>query len=452
MNKLAGRVVSGGTFAEAVLGEINRAAIPLTYGAEDYDPLLDWIGSRELVLLGEASHGTHDFYHARAVITRRLITEKGFNSIAIEADWPDAHRVHRFVTGRGGDSNSREALADFQRFPAWMWRNMDVLAFLHWLRGHNAVRSRTEQVGFYGLDLYSLNASIRAALRHLDKVDINGAQRARSRYSCFDHFGEDVQTDGYATSFGLNKSSADEVIAQLVEMSRRRAEQASRDRRKSPEGTLIAEHGERLAQNAGDYYRTMFAGHTEAWNMRDRHMGDTLEWICRQLKPDAKVVVWTHNAHVGDARATESSRHGRVNLGQLVREQHGDNAYLLGFTSHSGEVTAASEWDGAAERKIVRPAIEGSYEALFHQTRLPAFLLPFHDDLVRRILERPMLERAIGVVYKPESERVSHYYQCTLPRQFDAVIHLDRTQALIPFERASAWAAGELPETYPYAV
>lgn len=449
--KINGHNISDSALTEAMLGEINRAAIPLSYGPEDYDPLLDWIGPRRLVLIGEASHGTHDFYRERAVITRRLIEEKGFTAIAIEGDWPDAHRVHRFVTGRGDDTNSRDALADFQRFPAWMWRNMDVLAFLQWLRGFNARRNPRGRIGFFGLDLYSLHASIRAVLNYLDKVDPEAAHRARCRYSCFDHFGEDARAYGYAAGFGMSKSCTDEAVAQLVEMRSRRAELARRDVLVSPEDALFAEQNARVVENAERYYRAMFASHTESWNQRDRHMSETLDAICA-IQPDAKVVVWAHNSHLGDARATEMSRHGEINLGQLVRERHGQQAFLLGFTTYSGEVTAASGWDQPAQRTIVRPAIEGSYEHLFHQTQLASFLLPFQDALIRQILSRPLLERAIGVIYRPESERVSHYLQCTMPEQFDAVIHLDRTQALIPFELASAWAAGDVPETFPYAV
>jgi erythromycin esterase-like protein len=306
-------------------------------------------------------------------------------------------------------------------------------------------------VGFYGLDLYSLHASIRAVLGYLDKVDPEGAQRARYRYACFDHFGEDAQAYGYAATFGLKRDCEDEVVQQLVEMHRRSADLASRDGRLEPDEYLLAEQNARLVQNAERYYRSMFAGRAGSWNVRDRHMAETLEFL-RRNRPRAKIVVWAHNSHLGDARATEMSARGEVNLGQLMRERFPGEVFLLGFTTHSGEVTAASEWDSPAGRKIVRPALEGSYEALFHQTRIPAFILPLHDGKVRRALGGSLLERAIGVIYLPQSERVSHYFKCQLPGQFDAVIHIDRTMALIPFERTSTWEAGELPETYPFAV
>ena len=437
---------------ESSLSEINRAAVPLIFDSSDYDPLIDWIGDRRLVLIGEASHGTHNFYRERALITQRLIEQKSFNAVAIEGDWPEAYRVHRFARGTGSDENARDALGGFTRFPSWMWRNMDVLAFVDWLRTHNQrIPRREDRVGFYGLDLYSLHASIRSVLDYLDKIDPEGAQRARYRYGCFDHFGEDTQAYGYAASFGLSKSCEQEVLAQLVELRRHAADLASRDGRVEPDEFFSAEQNARLVQNAERYYRSMFAGRAESWNVRDRHMAETLELLL-QHRPHAKIVVWAHNSHLGDARATQMSAQGEVNLGQLTRERFGEDAFLLGFTTHSGEVTAASDWDALAERKRVRPALAESYEALFHNSRIPAFLLPLHDPNVARVLKKPRLERAIGVIYRPDTERLSHYFECRLSEQFDAVIHIDRTQALIPLERTSSWEAGELPETYPFAV
>jgi erythromycin esterase-like protein len=437
--------------SKSILSAINRAAAPLTFSANDYDPLLEWIGDRALVLIGEASHGTHDFYRERALITRRLIEEKGFNAIAIEGDCPDASRVHRFVRGAGQDTNARDALGDFLRFPAWMWRNTDVLAFIDWLYQFNQPMTRQKRVGFYGLDLYSLHASIRAVLNYMEKVDPEGAQRARYRYACFDHFGDDTQAYGYAATFGLSKDCEDEVVAQLVEMRRRSVDLASRDGRVEPDDYLFAEQNARLVQNAERYYRAMFGGRAESWNVRDEHMAETLAWL-RQNRPEAKIVVWAHNSHLGDARATEMVTRGERNVGQLVRERFGQDVFLIGFTTYSGEVTAASQWEAPAERKIVRSALAGSYEALFHQTGIPAFLLSLHSSSAIQALNKPLLERAIGVIYRPETERMSHYFHCRMSGQFDAVIHIDRTMALIPFERTVAWEAGEVPETYPFAV
>lgn len=437
--------------SEIILSKINRAAVPLAFSRDDYDPLLEWIGDRRLVLIGEASHGTHDFYRERAEITRLLIQKKGFNAVAIEGDWPDASRVHRFVRGSGSDANARDALGDFKRFPAWMWRNTDVLAFVDWQREFNGGIAPQERIGFYGLDLYSLHSSIRAVLDYMDKVDPEGAKRARYRYGCFDHFGEDTQAYGYAATFGLDRSCEDQVVEQLIEMRRSSTELALRDGRGESDDYLFAEQNARLVQNAERYYRTMFAGRAESWNVRDRHMAETLEWL-RRSRSGVKIVVWAHNSHLGDARATEMSERGEVNVGQLAREHFGNDVFLVGFTTYSGEVTAASDWDAPAERKSIRLALEGSYEALFHQTRIPAFLLPLHDGNVSRALAGPLLERAIGVIYRPQSERLSHYFKCRLSDQFDAVIHIDRTRALIPFERTSRWNAGEAPETYPFAV
>jgi erythromycin esterase-like protein len=437
--------------SRSILSAINRTAVPLTFSPDDYNPLLEWIGDRGLVLIGEASHGTHDFYRERALITRRLIEEKGFNAVAIEGDWPDASRVHRFVRGVGEDDNARDALGDFLRFPAWMWRNLDVLAFVDWLYRFNQNFAPPERVGFYGLDLYSLHASIRAVLNYLEKVDPEGAQRARYRYACFDHFGEDTQAYGYAASFGLTKDCEDEVVAQLIEMRRRSADLASRDGRVEPDDYLFAEQNARLVLNAERYYRAMFDGRAESWNVRDEHMADTLMWL-RQTRPTTKIVVWAHNSHLGNAHATEMSARGERNVGQLMRDRLDDAVFLIGFTTYSGEVTAASQWEAPAERKIVRPALEGSYEALFHQTGIPAFLLSLRDRRAIQALDKPLLERAIGVIYRPETERLSHYFQSRMPGQFDAVIHIDRTMALIPFERSGVWEKGEVPETYPFAV
>jgi len=412
------------------------------------------IGDSRFVLLGEASHGTHEFYEARAQLTQRLIAEKGFSAVAVEADWPDAYNVNRFVQGRSTAQEAVEALDEFRRFPAWMWRNADVLDFAGWMRSYNDALPRPQRrAGFYGLDLYSLHGSIQAVLRYLDKVDPEGAKRARYRYGCFEHFGEDQQAYGYATSFGLNKSCEDEVVGQLIELRRRAAELAGRDGRVEPDEFFFVEQNARLIKNAEQYYRSMFAGRVSSWNLRDRHMTETLNELAAHLGADSKIVVWAHNSHLGDARATEMGEAGELNVGQLVRQQYGDGAVLVGFTTYAGSVTAASAWDGPAERKSVRPALAGSYEALFHETGAQNFLLLLHgNEWLSSVLGKRRLERAIGVIYLPGSERISHYFHAELPRQFDAVIHFDQTRAVEPLERTSGWERGELPETYPSAV
>ena len=439
----------------ALIETVRNAAHPLTGAANDYDPLLDLIGDAHLVLLGEASHGTHDFYRERTEITKRLIEEKGFAAVAVEADWPDAYRVNCYVRGGGNDADANQALDGFRRFPTWMWRNTDVLEFVEWLRGHNrALPADAPRVGFYGVDLYSLFASIEAVIAYLDKVDPEAARRARARYACLGHAAEDSQAYGYAASFGMAKSCEEEVISQLRELRRSAAEYARRDGRIAEDEFFYAEQNARLAKNAEEYYRSMFGSRVSSWNLRDCHMAETLDALVghldRQTGRRTKIAVWEHNSHLGDARATELGWSGELNVGQLVRERYGSEAVLVGFSTHRGTVTAASDWGGPAERKRVRPALAGSYEELFHETGLPRFLLTLRDSgEVAQKLREPRLERAIGVIYRPETERLSHYFQARLSDQFDAVLHFDETQAVEPLERSSGWETGEPPETFP---
>jgi erythromycin esterase-like protein/predicted phosphoribosyltransferase len=424
----------------------------LTADAHDYDALLNAIGNARLVLIGEGSHGTHEFYRERAFITERLISEKGFAAVAVEADWPDAYRVNRYVRGASDDADAVAALADFERFPTWMWRNTDVVDFVGWLRAHNDTQSVERRVGFYGIDLYSLRASMEAVLSYLRKVDPEAAMRARQRYACFDQFSEAPQSYGYAAQIGLTPTCEREAIAQLVEMQRQRAAYASRDGRVARDDFFYAEQNARLVTNAEQYYRSMFRGRDESWNLRDRHMTDTIAELLRFLSSNgtARIVVWAHNSHLGDARATEMGRRGELNVGQLVRERFGADAVLIGQTTHAGTVTAASDWDQPAERKTVRPSMSGSYERLFHDSGLDRFLLPLRDDIVLAgALADQRLERAIGVIYLPRTERISHYFAADIPSQFDFVIHFDETTALEPLERTVGWEAGEAAETFP---
>jgi len=424
----------------------------------DFDAILQLIGNARFVLIGEASHGTHEFYAMRAAITQRLISEKGFNAVAVEADWPDAYRINRFVRGIGDDAEAIDSLGDFKRFPTWMWRNADVLDFVGWLREFNdrISGSDDQKVGFYGLDLYSLYTSIEKVIGYLDQVDPEAARRARYRYGCFEQYGEDTHAYGYAATFGLTPSCEKEVISQLVDFRNQAAAYASRDGHIPPDEVFFAEQNARLIANAERYYRSMFSGRISSWNLRDQHMAETLttlaEHLRRRARRDAKIVVWEHNSHLGDARATEMGRQGELNVGQLVRERYGDDCRLIGFTTHTGTVTAASEWDGLAERKKVRPAMEGSYELLFHQWNEESFYLPLRENAAAAPLEDPRLERAIGVIYLPQSERVSHYFFASLPRQFDAVLHYDTTRAVEPLERREREHTPEAPETYPSAL
>ena len=443
------------TISTPLTDTLRDAAHLLTGDVGDYDPLLNLVGNARLALLGEASHGTHDFYHERIEITKRLIAERHFTAIAVEADWPDAYRVNRYVRWEGEDHDADTALSGFRRFPTWMWRNAPVLDFVEWLRIYNADLSPAERVGFYGIDLYSLFTSIDAVLEYLEKVDPAAARRARYRYGCFEHFGEDSQAYGYAASFDLGQSCENEVVHQLVELQRRASEYAQRDGHLGPDEFFAAEQNARLIRNAEQYYRSMFRGRVSSWNLRDRHMAETLEALIAHLERHgrrAKLAVWAHNSHLGDARATEMGRSGELNVGQLVRERFGGDCTLIGFTTHHGTVTAATDWDDPAEQKTVRPALPNSYEALFHDVEIPRFLLTLRGSDVAPALREPRLERAIGVIYRPETERASHYFHARLADQFDAVIHLDETRALEPLERSADWVLPEPPETYPTGI
>lgn len=437
---------------------VQREAVPLRRdNLVDYDPLLASVCDARFVLIGEASHGTHEFYRERAQITKRLILEKGFLAVAVEADFPDANRLNHYVSCKGDDADAVEAMGGFQRFPAWMWRNADVLDFIGWLRSHNEdLPPDSPKVGFYGLDLYSLHSSMESVLNYLDKVDPEGAQRARERYACFDHFGGDTQAYGYAAGLGISDSCEDEVVTQLLEMHDRAAELARRDGRVAADSFFLAEQNARLVKNAERYYRTMYRSDVSSWNIRDLHMMETLVAIedhISHVTESPKIVIWEHNSHLGDASATEMGRRGEWNVGQLTRQRYGNSALSIGFTTHTGTVTAATDWGGPAERKRVRPSLPGSYERLFHETGIERFLLLMRDgSSAAAALRSPLLERAIGVIYRPESERQSHYFHASLSRQFDAVIHIDETRAVEPLERTAAWDEGEVPETFPSGV
>jgi erythromycin esterase-like protein len=449
------------TDAATLVKTVRESAHPLTGTPRDYDLLMEIIGNASFALIGEASHGTHEFYRERAEITKRLIIEKQFIAVAVEADWPDASRVNRYVQGISTDADAREALGDFRRFPAWMWRNAEVVDFIEWLRRHNDVLpSGSPKVGFYGLDMYSLRTSMEVVLRYLDKVDPAIAVRARSRYACFDQFDPDIgHVYGFLTGAQMAKPCREEAVHQLIDMQRLAAQAAVEGESriaKADDELFNAVQNARLVKSAEEYYRMMFLAEESTWNLRDRHMVDTLDALVAHLKQKGrrpKIAVWAHNSHLGDARATEMASRGELNVGQLVRERHHGDAALVGFTTHHGTVTAASDWDQPAERKNVRPALSNSYEAMFHDAGLGRFLLPCHaGDTVPDALREPRLERAIGVIYRPDTERRSHYFLSRLGRQFDVVLHFDETRAVEPIEPTAEWHTGELPETYPFAV
>jgi erythromycin esterase-like protein/predicted phosphoribosyltransferase len=435
-----------------------HAAIDAPCGVPPREVLDELIGDARIVLIGESSHGTHEFYEARAEITKWLIEQKGFNAVAAEADWPDAYRVNRYVRGLGGDSSAEEALRGFERFPAWMWRNVVVRDFAQWLRWHNqrCATDGARQTGFYGLDLYSLHRSMHEVIAYLDTVDPTAAARARGRYACFDHSaGDDGQAYGYAAAFGAGPSCERQALVQLVELQRNALSYLSQDGELAEDELFYAQQNAVTVRNAEEYYRGMFRGRATSWNMRDTHMAETLNALVTHLDrhsgaEPARIVVWAHNSHVGDARATEVSADGQLTIGQLVRERYGEESRLIGFSTYRGTVTAASEWGGIAERKAVRPALNGSIEELLHETGKDAFLVVMHDGSpAEKALDVVRLARAIGVIYLPQTERQSHYFHVRPSDQYDAMIHIDATRALEPLEPTSLWIAGETPETYP---
>jgi protein-L-isoaspartate(D-aspartate) O-methyltransferase len=424
---------------------IAEAAEPLPgFDESGFAAPFDRFADCRVVLLGEASHGTSEFYRARAAITRRLVERHGFTIVAVEADWPDAASINRHIRHLPPRDNAEPM---FQRFPTWMWRNAEVHALVEWLHGHNEGREAARQAGFYGLDMYNLGGSIAAVLEYLDRVDPEAAGVARERYGCLTPWQKEPATYGRAVlTRGYQKCEA-EVTRQLHELLRRRLEYAGGD----GDEFLDATQNARLVTAAERYYRVMYYGGAESWNLRDTHMFETLEHLLDAHGPQSKAVVWAHNSHIGDARHTEMGRaRDELNIGQLCRERFGDAAALVGFGTHTGTVAAATDWDDDMEVKRVRPSRGDSIERLCHDSGVPRFLLDLregrHDALRRRLLE-PRLERFIGVIYRPETELQSHYAEVSLPRQFDAWVWFDHTTAVTPL--GPQHPGPGVPETYP---
>ncbi|MFD1733135.1 erythromycin esterase family protein [Deinococcus malanensis] len=410
-------------------------AIPVTDQPRSLDPLIRRAGQASFVLLGEASHGTYEFYRTRAAITQRLISEHGFDAVVIEGDWPETQRVNRFVRTQGADRTPEQALSGFQRFPTWMWRNTVVRDFVGWLRTTNATRKNDSKVGFYGMDLYSLAGSRQEVIRALTTLDPALAARTRTRYACLAAIDPSMQDTSVPAATGGPEACERNVTAVFDDVRRLTAERR-RQAGAATEALFGLEQNARVVKNAVAYERTamdMFSG-ASSWNVRDQHMFETVQAIRSHLGADARIVIWAHNSHLGDARATEMGRRGELNVGQLIRQRYGPAALLVGFTTHTGTVMAATEWGAPGRVMQVRPSLEGSYERLFHDTGIPNFLL----DLSRgpQGLQQERLERAIGVQYLPASERSSHYFQTNLPRQFDMVLHFDTTRALQPLTPA----------------
>lgn len=425
---------------QKLIDELNHSAISFEEQGEDYDAVIKQIGAARLVMIGEASHGTHEFYQARIKISQRLIKEHGFMAIAIEGDWPDVYRVHRYLQGDGNANQSESSLAAFERFPTWMWRNTTLPPFLEWLRRHNDDLPPAQKVGFYGLDLYSLNASMQAVIDFLNKVDPQAAQRAKQRYACFDHMHQDPQMYGYLIKTGVKKACINEAITQLIDLQHHAFDYLQRNGIAAEDEYFFATQNARLVKNAENYYRSMLEGRVSTWNIRDRHMAETLNVLADHLetrfnKP-AKIIIWAHNSHVGDARATEMGERDEFNLGQLVREQYDTHSYSLGFSTYEGTVRAASDWGSAGQKKQVMPGLPGSYEDLFHHVKYENFFLSLlKEEKLEHYLKIPRLQRAIGVIYRPETERYSHYFFTQLPYQFDGLIHFDRTSAVQPLNK-----------------
>lgn len=411
------------------------------------EAILDRIGDSRIVLLGEATHGTSEFYRMRARITRELIAKRGFQFVAVEADWPDASRIDDYVLG--GGRRSKLEFTPFSRFPTWMWRNEEVHDFVDWLRAFNA-DNRGRRVGFHGLDLYSLFTSIAAVLSYLDEVDPAAAKVARKRYGSLTPWQKDPAAYGEAVLVGSYVSSENAVVAMLRDMLERRLEYARLD----GERFFDAAQNAKVVADAERYYRAMYYGSATSWNLRDSHMFDTLRSLMGYYGPDSKGIIWEHNSHVGDASATEMSARGEHNVGQLCRGFMGDRAYIVGFGTDHGTVAAASNWDEPMQRMRVVPGARGSFEAVFHQTSLPAFALHLRSpnrNAVREELLQPRLERAIGVIYRPDTEMQSHYFSASLARQFDEYIWFDETRAVRALDEIAV-RRDDLPDTYPFGV
>jgi erythromycin esterase-like protein len=433
---------------EALARSVKAAAIPLKGTDADYDALIRMVGDARVVMLGEASHGTSEFYRERARITRRLIREKGFRAVVIEGDWPDAERVNRYVRGESADATPEQALSSFTRFPEWMWRNAETRDLVRSLREHNdALPADAPRVGFYGMDVYSVGESARAVEQALARVDPREAQEARRRYQALAAYRADAQEYGAAVAAGRVESAAADVAEQFRSVERMLAGGGARTVAADPreearrrDALFSALQNARVVRNGEEYFRVLHAGGRSTWNLRDTHMADTLDALAAHLgsaREPGKVIVWAHNTHVGDARATEMGEGGELNVGQLMRQRHPGAVVNVGFTTYTGSVLAAEAWGTAGKVRTVLPSLPGSYGALFHQAGVGSFLLPLRGaEPLAKELAAPRLQRAIGVIYLPRTERASHYFNARLSRQFDAVVHIDQSRAVTPLAAA----------------
>lgn len=431
-----------GTLAQAIAAKCEKFK---SIESADLEPMLRRIGDARLVLLGESTHGSSEFYRMRERISRELIEKKGFSFVAIEGDWPDAARIDHYARHRKVPPSEWTA---FARFPVWMWRNREVREFVDWLRAHNAHLKPGDRVAFHGLDLYSLYNSIRSVLEYLDRVDPEAAAVARRRYGCLTPWQSDPSVYGQATLSGQYQTCEREVASMLTDLMQKRRAYAEHD----GERFLDALQNARLVANAERYYRTMYYGSRSSWNLRDSHMFETLKNLMAFHGPRSKGIVWAHNSHVGDSAATEMSARDEYNIGHLCRQEFGDASYAIGFGTNSGTVAAASNWDEPMEIKTVLPGLAGSYERLCHETGEPRFLLPVRGLGAKSPLSgllQPRLQRAIGVIYRPETELQSHYFEAVLPRQFDEFVWFDVTTAVTPLHSEELQG---LPDTYPFGL
>jgi erythromycin esterase-like protein len=435
---------------------LEQALHPVGDSPEEYDSVLKAVGTAELVMLGGSTHGTSDFYMHRAEITKRLIVECGFSAVAIEADWPDAYRVHRFINQSGTDRDATESLGDFIRFPTWMWRNREMVDFIRWLERLNSSRAAMDRVGFYGLDLYSLYSSMAAVLGYLDRASPAQAEAARRCYSQFPGFGGGAQSYGFAALSTVAPRHRKDAITELLQLRHGWYESTREHGLLSQDAQFCAEQNARVVADAEEYYRRIFTTVEDGWNLREGHMFRTLMELFEHLKGSrshpAKIVLWAHNVHVGDATATERANRGETSLGTLARSAFGAKAKRIGFTTSTGTVTAALCWNGEARMQALKVPLANSTEEILSSVNVPEFFLPLTADRAVTALfstERP--QRVIGVVYDPDIERKESYLRTRLAEQFDGIIHVDYSHAVIPLD-SEARATRELPETFPSGI
>lgn len=428
---------------------LRQCAEPLpALDSEDFGEMFDRYADARVVMIGEASHGTSDFYRTRAAITKRLIERHGFTIVAVEADWPDAGYVDRYVRGLAPSAWKRHV---FSRFPVWMWRNTDVQTFARWLHQHNHQKAPELRVEFRGLDVYSLRNSIREVLNYLDRVDPHLAHEARRRYGCLTPWQDDPALYGHFVERGGVMPCEQPVVEQLNAML---AEQLA-GLIKDDEAFFNATQNATVVQAAEQYYRAIYRGTSASWNLRDRHMFDTLRALLKHRGPEAKAVVWAHNSHIGNAAATEMGWEGQFNIGQLCRTAYGRDVVLIGMSTDRGQVAAADDWDGDMHIKDVRPSRADSWEHQFLEAGVAASLTDWRDPLredLRQALSTPLLERAIGVIYRPESERTSHYFKAVLAEQFDAMVWIEQTQAVTAIPLPSSQSVEPEDDMFPFGV